>query len=137
MAFEKFIRRIIAECSSEISAKYSAVIPNYRFILCNNQSFEQLLADEPNYGKRPTSFTDRLKRIIAVNVDALLTVTWGTFTINLVMNIMEELLHSAFPLKPEREIKGMTYGISEEYLEMKIPADYKKKSMGNAESPDY
>jgi len=78
-----------------------------------------------------------MKQIIAINLDALMLDTWGTFVVNLVMNVMEELLHATFPPSGETEIKKMAYELSEEYLEWQIPADYKRASLERATQPGY
>jgi hypothetical protein len=109
----------------------------YEILLCDNQTFDDLYSREPNYGRKPTAFIDRLKGIIAINLDAFLVDYWGTFTVNLVMNIIEEILHAAFPLAVEPTIKKMTYEITEEYLQCELPEEYKKASLENASKPEY
>ncbi len=135
--FHNSIMKIVDECSRAVAKKYSVRVPKYEILLCDTQTFDDLLSREPNYGKKPTAFIDRLKGIIAINLDALLVNYWGTFTVNLVMNVIEEILHAAFPLAKEPTIKKMTHEITEEYLQYELPGEYKKASLENASSPDY
>jgi hypothetical protein len=106
-------------------------------VLCNTQTFADLLSHEPVTGTTPTAFIDKLKGIVAINLDALLGDTWGTFVVNLVMNVMEEILHATFPFANETEIKKMTHELSEEYVEWKIPSNYKRESLRRAARPSY
>lgn len=68
-AFDKLIRETVAECKQTIIREYSVPVPNYEIILCDNPTFEKLLAEEPMHGGKPSSFIDRAKGIIVINIE--------------------------------------------------------------------
>lgn len=78
-AFEDLILETIDGCKKKIVGEYSVNLPNYAIILCNNQKFDELYAQEPQRGRKPSAFTNKLKGIIVINVEAAMTHTWGNF----------------------------------------------------------
>ena len=135
-AFEHLILETAAECKQAIAREFSVMIPNYEIILCNNEMFDKLYAEEPQRGRKPSAFTNRLKGIIVINVEAALT-TWGTFTVAIVLDESEEFVHAAFPFANEIDAKRKSHTITEKFLQIELPEEWKKAALQNAVSPDY
>lgn len=53
------------------------------------------------------------------------------------MDSSEELLHAAFPLGNEIDTKKKSHAITEKYLQIELPEDYKKVVLENAGNPNY
>jgi hypothetical protein len=136
-AFDRLIRETVVDCKQAIARDFSASVPNYKIILCDNQTFGKLLAREPMYGRKPSSFINRAKGIIVINIEEKLADQWGTFTVELVLDASEELLHAAFPLANEVETKKKSHEFTEKYLQIELPDSYKKRVLENARSPNY
>jgi hypothetical protein len=135
-AFNSMLQDVVEECFQAVAARYGKVT-RYKIVLCNARTFADLLSHQPVMGTIPTAFINKLEGIITINLDAFLGDTWGTLVVNLVMNLMEEILHATFPFANEPRIKKMTYELSEEYLEMKIPSSYKEETLKRTAGPDY
>jgi hypothetical protein len=60
-----------------------------------------------------------------IDLQALLEFNAETFVVNLVLRIMEELLHSIYPLKSEQEIHSLLCPLIEEFLGIQLPNAYK------------
>jgi hypothetical protein len=98
-------------------------------VLCSTQKFADPLAHKPVCRTTPTTFIGRPNGIIVINLDAPLNDSWGTFVVNLMMNLMEEILRAIFPFANETKVKKLTCELSEEYLKCRTPSDYGRASL--------
>lgn len=137
-AFERLIREVVTECKQTIARDYAVTIPNNEVVPCYSHRFDELYAQEPQHGAKPSAFIDGGKGIIVINIEEKLALGyWGAFTAELVLDVSEEFVHAVFPREDEIETKKKSHEITERFLEIKIPEDYKKAVLENAASPNY
>lgn len=106
----------------------------------NSKDFQQKLHEASGkYDKNATSFIIHKPWLSLVPAEIIidlhsLLINPESFVVNLVLNILEELLHRVYPIKTEKEIKAIMYPLAEEFLGVKLPEEYKSKSIDDAET---
>lgn len=136
--FFETARKVSRECVEKVAAKYSVPIAA-EVRLYDAAGFNMLLSDYTFFGTKPTAFRDPFGYFVAIDVGTILSDSENleSFVVNFVLNVIEELLHEAFPSDNELEIKIKTHQVTENYLEWEIPNEYKEGSLKRAADPNY
>jgi hypothetical protein len=134
--FDAFTEFVLKECMNEIRERYSVSFPALRTRLCNQKQFDQ---ECRTYGldRDTRAFIVHPLGLVVVNLEEAMKWNAESFVSNLVIDLMEELTHAAFgPAHGELKTKMKVHELTEHYLGITLPEDYKRKSLEKANQQD-
>jgi len=128
---DDFIKIVFNDSMAFLKQKLAVDFPIIILTKCyNSKDFEKLWCATGKSGKRPTAFimhstSPSVPANIVIDLQTLLSSNPESFVANLVLNVMEELLHSVYPLNTEGKTKELLYPLAEGFLCIKLPEEYK------------
>jgi hypothetical protein len=117
----------ISFLEQELGANFPIIILKKCY---NSQEFDRLWSETGISGKRPTAFIVHspfglTPAQVVIDLQKLLSYNAESFVLNFVLTILEELLHSVYPLNTESQTHKLLYPLAEEFLSIKLPEEYK------------
>lgn len=126
-----FIKTVFKDSKTFLKEKLHVDFPTIILRKCyNSKDFDKDWYATGKSSKKPTAFIihsllPSIPAYIVIDLQALMSNNPESFVVNIVLNLMEELLHSAYPLNTESQIKELLYPLVENFLDINIPEEYK------------
>lgn len=128
---DDLIRSVFIDSQSFLEEKLNATFPTIILRKCyNSKDFDREWEKTGSKHKKPTAFIIHSSSLtvpaqVVIDLQTLLSIGDLSFVLNFVLNIFEELLHSAYPSNNEQQTHDLLYPLAEKFLGIKLPDEYK------------